>query len=114
MHPGLQPTEDVESFTPEGLQGPTPMRLPGDQWTQWQVTPSYGGRSCRRMSDSARWNSEAQIMEVMFASGERGTPNTHAYTGIDEETWTNFMAGRWAENGTATHWFLHAWSGVRV
>jgi hypothetical protein len=66
------------------------------------------------MSDVARYNAEAGIMQVRFASGGRGTPNTYAYSGIDGETWGNFMAGRWSEAGTATHWFLHAWGGVQV
>jgi hypothetical protein len=66
------------------------------------------------MSDSARYNSEAGLMQVRFASGGRGTPNTYQYDSMDPETWNDFMAGRWSENGTATHWFLHAWGGVRV
>ena len=67
------------------------------------------------MSDAARYYPEAGIMQVRFASGGRGgVPNTYAYSGIDPETWNNFMAGRWSENGTATHWFLQAWGGVRV
>jgi hypothetical protein len=66
------------------------------------------------MSDSARYNAEAGIMQVRFDSGGRGTPNTYAYSGIDAETWNDFMAGRWSEAGTATHWFLTSWGGVRV
>ena len=65
----------------------------------------------RRMSDVARYNAEAGIMQVRFASGGRGTPNTYAYSSIDAETWDNFMAGRWSENGTATHWFLTPGAG---
>ncbi len=61
------------------------------------------------MSESARWNSEAQIMEVKFSSG-----NKYQYDSIDAETWQDFMAGRWADNGTATYWFLTNWGGVRV
>jgi KTSC domain len=94
LHPGLQPVEDAEFFDPAGIQGPTPIQLPGDQWTQWEVTPSYGGRSGRRMSDAARYNAEAEIMQVRFARGGRGTPNVYQYTAIDPETWDNFMAGR--------------------
>jgi KTSC domain len=66
------------------------------------------------MSESARFNAEAQLLQVRFASGGRGTPNTYAYSSIDEETWNDFMSGRWAENGTATAWFLTSWGGVRV
>ena len=67
------------------------------------------------MSDVARFNAEAELMQVRFASGGRGgVPNTYQYGSIDEETWDNFMAGRWSENGTATHFFVHAWGGVRV
>lgn len=113
MHPGVFPTDDVESG-PAGMQGPTPVQLPGDSWSQWQVTPSYGGRSGRRMSDVARYNSEASLMQVRFDSGGRGTPNTYQYDSIDAETWNDFMAGRWVENGTATHSFLTSWGGVRV
>jgi hypothetical protein len=57
------------------------------------------------MSSSARYNAEAASMQVRFASGGRGgVPNTYQYGGIDAETFSDFMAGRWAENGTATHW----------
>jgi hypothetical protein len=64
---------------------------------------------------TARWNSEANLMQVKFSSGGRGgVPNVYQYDSIDAETWNDFMAGRWAENGTATHWFLTAWGGVRV
>jgi KTSC domain len=66
------------------------------------------------MSDVARYNAEAGIMQVRFASGGRGTPNTYQYAAIDEETWRDFMAGRRSENGTATAWFVNAWGGVRV
>lgn len=113
-HPGVLPGEDVEAFDPAGMQGPTPVQQPLDVWTQWEVTPSYGGRSGRRMSESARYNSEAQIMQVRFASGGRGRPNTYAYFCIDEETWENFMAGRWCDNTTATYCFVTNWSGERV
>jgi KTSC domain len=51
------------------------------------------------MSESARYNAEAGIIQVRFASGGRGTPNTYEYAAIDAETWDNFMAGRWSENG---------------
>ena len=61
------------------------------------------------MSESARYNAEAQIMEVRFDSGHK-----YQYCGVDPETWHDFMAGRWAENGTATYYFLMGWSGVRV
>jgi hypothetical protein len=66
------------------------------------------------MSDSARYNAEEGIMEVRFASGGRGTPNTYAYDGISPEMFRDFMAGRWAEKGTATHYFLIGWHGVRA
>jgi hypothetical protein len=66
------------------------------------------------MSDTARYNAETQQLQVRFASGGRGTPNTYQYSGVDPDTFNDFMAGRWAEGGTATHWFLHAWGGVRV
>lgn len=66
------------------------------------------------MSDSARYNAEAGLLQVRFASGGRGVPNTYQYDSIDPETWTDFMAGRWAENGTATAWFLTNWGGTRV
>jgi hypothetical protein len=115
LHPGMQPSEDIESFDPAGIQGPTPVQLPGDQWTEWTLCPSLGGRSGRPMSESARWNAEAAIMQVRFASGGRGgVPNVYQYSSIDAETWRDFMAGRWAENGTMTHWFLTSWGGVRV
>jgi hypothetical protein len=45
---------------------------------------------------------------------EVGVGNTYQYDSIDPETWGNFVAGRWSENGTATHWFLTASGGVRV
>ena len=118
MHLGVFPTDDIESsasVSAAGMQGPTPVQLPGDQWTQWEVTPSYGGRSGRRMSDVARYNAEANLMQVRFDSGGRGgVPNTYQYSFIDPETWDNFMAGRWSENGTVTAWFLTSWGGVRV
>jgi KTSC domain len=110
----MQLAEDIESFDPAGMQGPTPVQVPGDEWTQWTNCPSYGGKRGRRMSDVARYNAETGIMQVRFATGGRGTPNTYAYSSIDEETWDNFMSGRWSENGTATHWFLTPWGGVRV
>jgi hypothetical protein len=66
------------------------------------------------MSDAARYNAEAGLMQVRFASGGRGTPNTYQYDSIDANTWRDFMAGRWAENGTATHFFLQGLGGVRV
>jgi KTSC domain len=66
------------------------------------------------MSDSARYNSETGHMQVRFASGGRGTPNVYQYDSIDAEIWNDFMSGRWAENGTATHWLLMNWGGVRV
>jgi hypothetical protein len=67
------------------------------------------------MSDTARFNAEAGLMQVRFDSGGRGgVPNTYQYSGVDPDTFNDFMAGRWAENGTATHWFLHAWGGVRI
>ena len=50
---------------------------------------------------------------MRFAIGGTGTPNTYEYSSIDQETWADFMAGRWSENGTATHWFLHNWAGCR-
>ncbi len=121
LHPGVAHTEDVEDFTNngmqdlKGIQGPTPVQLPGDQWTQWEVCPSYGGNSGRPMSDLARFNAEAGTLQVKFASGGRGgVPNTYQYSGRDEGTWGDFMAGRWSENNTATNWFLHSWGGVRV
>jgi hypothetical protein len=93
------------------MQGPTPIQLPGDQWTQWEVTPSNGGRSGRRTSDVARYNPEAGLMQVRFTGGGRGgVPNTYQYSSIDAETWDNFLAGRWSENGAATSWFLNAWA----
>ena len=78
----------------------------------WRVLRERG--QGRRMSDAARYNAEAGLMQVRFASGGRGTPNVYQYDSIDPETWNDFMAGRCAENGTATAWFLTSWGGVRV
>jgi hypothetical protein len=62
------------------------------------------------MSSTARYNSDAGLMQVRFASGGRGgVPNIHQYGSIDPETWTDFLFGRWGENGTATAWFLTSW-----
>jgi hypothetical protein len=66
------------------------------------------------MSDVARYNAEAGFMQVRFASGARRSPNTYQYDGIDGDTFNDLMAGRWAENGTATAWFLTSWSAVWV
>jgi hypothetical protein len=67
------------------------------------------------MSDTARWNAEAEIMEVRFHDGGRGNNgNTYSYSEIDARTWTDFMAGRLASNGTATHWFLKGLGGTQV
>jgi KTSC domain len=120
MHPGLQPAEEVEGFTEKGMQdlkgmqGPTPVQLPGDQWTQWEVTPSYGGRSGRRMSDAARYNQEAGQLDVRFASGGRGVPSTYRYSGITPEVWRDFMSGRLNYNRTATAFWLTSHGGVRI
>jgi hypothetical protein len=119
-HPGVQPAEDVESFTEKGMQdvkgiqGPPAPQLPGDEWTSYQVCPSYGGASGRRMSDSARYNAEEGIMEVRFDSGGRGVPNTYAYDGISPEMFRDFMSGRLSYNSTATAYFLKSLGGVRV
>jgi hypothetical protein len=109
MHPALAPAEDPESG-PAGMQGPTPIQLPGDQWSQFQTCPSYGGKSDVRMSDSARYNEEAGIMEVIFEN----SGHKYQYTGISPKMFYDFMAGRWAENNTATHAFLMSRGGVRV
>ena len=66
------------------------------------------------MSDAARYNAEANLMQVRFASGGRGVPNTYQYSAIDPKTWNDFLAGRWTENGTATARFLTSWGGTRV
>jgi hypothetical protein len=96
------------------IQGPVSVQLPGDSWTQWQLCPSYGGKSGRRMSDSARYNVQAGILQVRFDSGGRGVPNTYQYDSIDPPTFKAFMAGRLGRNGTATQSFLVSWGGVRV
>jgi KTSC domain len=114
-HPAVQPVQQEPTFQPAGIQGITAPRFSGDVWTQWQTCPSFGGRSGRRMSDVARYNSEAGLLQVRFASGgSGGVGNTYQYSDVDAETWNDFMAGRWAEDGTATHWFLMNWGGVRV
>jgi hypothetical protein len=66
------------------------------------------------MSDTARYNAEAGLMQVRFDSGGRGVPNTYQYDGISPEVWKAFMAGRLGRNGTATYSFLMYWGGVRV
>jgi hypothetical protein len=115
LHPALVPAEEPPAFAPRGLQGQTSVRLPGDQWTQWQVCPSLGGRSGRRMSSQATFNEEAGLMRVRFESGGRsGTGNTYQYDGIDRPTWNAFMAGRLGANATATHSFLMGRDGVQI
>jgi hypothetical protein len=66
------------------------------------------------MSDVARYNPEAGIMQVRFASGGRGVPNTYQYSGVDAEIWRDFMSGRLSYNGTATAFWLTSRGGVRV
>jgi hypothetical protein len=115
LRPALVPPEDPPAFAPRGLQGQTSVRLPGDHWTQWQVCPSFGGRSGRRMSSQATYNEGAGLMRVRFASGgPSGTWNTYQYDGIDRRTWDDFMAGRLGANGTATRAFLTSRGGVQI
>jgi hypothetical protein len=67
------------------------------------------------MSNMARYNGEARLVQIRFASGGRGTPNTYQYRGIGPNEWGNFIAGRLGRNGTATHSVIMGrWQGVRV
>jgi hypothetical protein len=87
--------DDPRAFTPRGIQGVTPVRQPGDDWTQWQVCPGTGGKSGERMSDMARHNPTLRLMQVQFASGgSDGTGNTYEYPGVSQIEFVNFLSGR--------------------
>jgi hypothetical protein len=68
------------------------------------------------MSESARYNAEAGLMQVRFSPGkEGGVGNTYQYDGIAPDTWRSFMAARLGGgSGTATYVFLMSRGGVRI
>jgi KTSC domain len=113
LHPGIQSAEDPDSG-PKGMQGSTPVQLPGDAWTQAEVCPSYGGATGRRMSSTARFNVEAGLMQVQFDN----SGSVYQYDGVTPEVFDAFMAGRLggAVRGSvnATYSFLMGRGGVRV
>ena len=90
------------------------------------VRPSVGHQGDRCPRALATTPTLCQ-MHVRFESGGRGTPNTYQYASIDQNTWRDLIAGRWAEmglrrtgsrrsgagSGSETRWLFGATSAKR-
>jgi hypothetical protein len=65
------------------------------------------------MGDVARYNPEAGLLQVRFASGAR---NTYQYSNIDQTTWDRYIGGRLGVGGSWPTYIptMRVWRGVKI